>query len=86
MQFHTAVGTGAGVADGPNGKKVPVVTLHIAKDLEVIKQLEEGDDVFDPDDEDNWTNIALSIRSARQLIEDLKEAVDAAIQGPPESA
>lgn len=83
MQFHNAVGTGAGVADGPDGKEVRVVTMHFARDQSVIDAMEMGDMDFDPDNDENWQSYALSIRGARQLIEDLKVAVDAAIQGPP---
>lgn len=86
MQFHNAVGTGAGVAPGPDGRKVPVVTMHFAKDQSIIDRMESGDEDFDPEDDSNWLSFALSIRGARQLIADLKDAVDAAIQGPPKSA
>lgn len=84
MEFHTAVGTGAGVTPGPDGRNVPVVTLHFAKDSSVIQRMESGDGEFDPDDAEQWQSYALSVRGARQLIADLTDAVEAAIQGPPD--
>jgi len=83
MQFHNAVGTGAGVAPGPDGRDVPVVTMHFARDQSIIERMDSGDEEFNPDDDEHWQSFALSIRGARQLISDLKDAVDAAIQGPP---
>lgn len=83
MQFHSGVGTGAGVCEGPDGKPVPVVTMHFAKDPSILERLENGDADFDPNDPELWHSFALSIRGARQLLDDLQGAIDAAIQGPP---
>lgn len=84
MQFHSAVGTGAGVAQDKQGRSVPVVTMHFTKDPSFLERLEDGDEEFDPDDGELWHSFALSIRGARQLVEDLKEAIESAIEGPAE--
>jgi hypothetical protein len=77
MELHGGIGTGAGECEG-----VPIVLLHIARSLEVLnKAAEDGD--FDPENEEDWQTIALTIRGARELIIDLKEMVDLAIEGPP---
>jgi hypothetical protein len=77
MELHGGIGTGAGECEG-----VPVVLLHIARRPEVLEQAKEDGD-FDPGIEEDWQTIALTVRTARQLIGDLKEMVDLAIEGPP---
>lgn len=83
-QLHSGVGTGAGAVLDDKGRRIHLVCLHFAKDPAMLEALESGDCEFDPEDNDLWHNFALSIRAARQLISDLQECVDAAIEGPPQ--
>lgn len=78
--FHESVGTGAGAALGPDGRNVPVVTMYFLKES-TLERVNNGE-AFDEEDDDNFNIYALSIRGARQLLGDLKDAIDAAIAGP----
>lgn len=74
MQWCGDVGTGAGVTQDDEGREVPVVTMHfIRKDLDVE---------FDPENDEHCHSFALGVRAARQLVADLQECIDSAVEGP----
>lgn len=82
LRIYPGVGTGAGYALDDMDKQIPVVHLYFPTDDAVFEDGEPDED-FDPDD-GRWLTYTLGIRCARQLMSDLAEMVDMALQGPPE--
>lgn len=82
LRIYPGVGTGCGRAIDDSGKEIPVVQLYFQADDAEFGE-DELDEEFDPDD-GRWLTYTLGIRCARQLMSDLREMVDMALQGPPE--
>lgn len=83
LQIHYGVGTSAGQGM-LDGIEVPVVMMHFAKDEEVTRRLDAGIDEFDPTDTEKWVTMGVTVHAARELIKDLQEMIEEAIQGPPD--
>jgi hypothetical protein len=75
QQLHQSVGVAAGSVYEQK-RRTPVVTLSFVKDFSALDDLEDGH--YDPED-GRWHNFALTVRAARQMIADLEEAIDIAI-------
>lgn len=77
-QMHESAGVEAGGVVDSDGRVVPVVTLSFLKDSSALEDLNKG--IYDPDD-GRWHNFTMTVRAARNVIEELRECVDIAIAG-----
>lgn len=79
FRVNEFIGVGAGeFIEDASGRRIPIVMITFPEDEQALDDL--SNDVFDPSS-DSWSKYAMTIRGARQLISDLQEAIDIAIQG-----
>lgn len=74
-ELHLQVGVSAGSVYGEKNR-TPVVTLHFVKDKSALEDLDN--EIFEPDD-GRWYGFTMTVKTARQMIMDLEEAIDIAI-------
>lgn len=83
LEMHEALGMSSGSIDN-DGRMVPIVAIHFAVDPALYEKLENGEAEFNPENEYEWKSYGLTIRGARNMITQLQEAIDRAIEGPGE--